>query len=74
MIAFALILADIMLAAFAVMVASIRRSERRQSLFDRSQGGHPGAFTRIVLGVHVHQAQPSITRKHLAASNSQARR
>jgi hypothetical protein len=55
MIIFAIILAGMALTAFAVVVASIVRSEHRHSLFSPAQGSHSDAFTRRMLGVHVYR-------------------
>ena len=58
MIIFALIaggLALVLLAAFVVVVASIRGTERRMSLRDPSQDGAVGTLVRRLLGVYVRQ-------------------
>ena len=51
MIPFAIAVASASLTAFAVMVASIRRTERCQSLFEADRLGVGDAITRKVLGL-----------------------
>ena len=72
MILLGVILASIMTAAFAVMVASIRRCERRQDLFGQARRGYGDRFTRKVLAVHVDQRPALARRTDVAASASRA--
>jgi len=74
MICFALIVSGAVLAAFAVIVVSIQRCERRKSLFDPARGGLADAFTRKVLALHVHQAEPGTARQDRTAAQNLARR
>jgi hypothetical protein len=57
MIWFAFVVSVLALAAFAVVVTSIRLCERRQSLFDRSCGGLADAFTRRLLDLHTERPE-----------------
>lgn len=54
----ALILAVIALVAFAVLVAGVRATDRRQSLRGASRG-RADAFARWVLDVHAHPSADS---------------
>ena len=74
MIWFGLILAGAALVAFAAVVVSIHRSERRKSLFSPAQDGRADAFTRRVLAVHVHQPRTSAPSQDKTASCSLVRR
>jgi hypothetical protein len=56
------------------MVASIRRVERRQTLFDAHRLGVGDAFTRKVLGLHTENPDAQGSRDALAASGSRAGR
>jgi hypothetical protein len=70
----ALIVGGAVLAAFAVMVVSIRLCERRKSLFDPARGGPADAFTRKLLALHVDQAGLDAGRPHDAAAPDLVRR
>lgn len=74
MIYLALIAGAVALAAFLVMVVSIRRSERRKSLFDSARGGCADAFTRKVLALHVHQVSSGASHQSTSATRSLAGR
>lgn len=74
MIWLALIVSGSGLAAFAVMVVSIRLCERRKSLFNPARGGLGEAFTRKVLALHVDPAWIDADHSHQAGTRDLARR
>jgi len=74
MIWFALFVSVVAVAAFAVIVVSIQASERRHSLFDRSDGGRAGVFTRKVLALRAQQPGTSGRNQHGAGARNLARR
>ncbi len=74
MITVSLILAGTALAAFAVMVAGIRRSERRHSLFTPERDGFGGRLTRAFLGLRVEYPSATVARRPASASTRQAGR
>lgn len=71
---FALIAAFAGSTAFVVMVVSIRRCERRKSLFDPARGGAADAFTRKVLALHVDPTGTDADRSHQALARDLVRR
>jgi hypothetical protein len=69
---FSLVIAVTALTVFLVIVASIRRCERWQSLFRPSRGGPGDALTRRVLALHVQEPPARSRRAHPAMNYAKA--
>jgi hypothetical protein len=70
----ALVIFGIALTAFVVLVAAVRRTDRRMSLRSQAGSGLADAFARRVLGVYVRQPETSISHETESASHDRVGR